>query len=156
MEDETTPENELMGLYAIVREEANALKDSRARLDKALTRLEALEGALKDKGMVAIAKAEENVSEAVSDAFSASLERAAVPVMRKLDQSVEKARRQLRGVTWLLCAGLLLLGSVVGGSISFFYWNDTQKQIDSIADNLNIVSKAIKDQSKISNPKFIR
>lgn len=145
-------EQQIMGLYAVAREEATALNEVRASLDATTKRLEALQGAIAREAREAIGNAAKSAVAGVYEAAEASARDAAGSTAKTLRQAAaqvtaaaNEASSELRGLSWVTLLATLLLGMSLGGSVvGWFAWGKIGNQLDTVLSNQGEIWQAVK------------
>lgn len=145
-------EQQIMGLYAVAREEAKALAETRASLDATTKRLEALQGAIARETRDSIENAAKTAVAGVYEAAEASAREAAGSTAKDLRQAAAKvtaaandAANELRSVSWATLLATLCLGiSLGGGVVGWFAWGMIGDKFDTVLSNQGEIWQAVK------------
>ena len=145
-------EQEIMGLYAVAREEAKALAETRASLNATTKRLEALQSAITHEAGVAIGEAAKAAVAGVYEVAEASAREAAGSTAKDLRQAAARvtaaandAATELRSVSWATLLATLCLGMSLGGSaVGWFAWGMIGDKFDTVLSNQGEIWQAVK------------
>jgi hypothetical protein len=143
-------EQQIMGLYAVAREEATALAETRASLDATTKRLEALQGAIAREARDSIGNAAKTAVAGVYEVAEASAREAAGSTAKDLRQAAARvtaaandASSELRGLSWVTLLATLCLGISLGGSVvGWFAWGKIGDQLNTVLNNQGEILQA--------------
>lgn len=135
-------EQQIMGLYAVAREEAKALAETRASLDATTKRLAVLQGAIAREAGTAIGQAAKAAVATVNEAAEAAAKVVAGETARDLRRSADRVvkvaddvERQLRGFTRTGMAAFLFMGMVIGGGgVGWLAWSSLNEKLETILE----------------------
>ena len=145
-------EEQLMALYAVVREEARLLGQMRAGIDGMEKRLLALQGAIAREAGTAIGQAAKEAVKTVQETTAKSVTVAmgnSAGDLRDAAAAVTSAARsaegQLREASWGWMLAMMLIGIVIGAAAEgIFVWWKIEDRFEAVLGQQDKVLQAVK------------